>query len=428
MSLINQLSKNITELVITQITAKLLPAISEKYDISMDELMLLVEQKTSPKIIKALPKSSTSSVTSSTSVSRTVRTLNDKIAEAKSQNKLYNVSTGKMILDNPGNRRTYTVYDNIGIAGKKDDPKLLEAIKELDKTRSIPVHIQASNARKKAKQESNEYTNDSDNESESVMPKKPSDNDSDNEPDNEPDNDSDSDNEPESVMPKKPAPKKVVRKQSESDNEPESVMSKKPAPKKVVRKQSESDNEPESVMSKKPAPKKVVRKQSDSDNEPENVMPKKPAPKKVVKKQSESDNEPESVMPKKTAPKKVVKKPSDNDNDSDNDKSDGESIDNVKKISQMLEEEKGIVKYESNSKGVYMKTQYNNEFKSWIVPEKNYLVKKYMGKPFIYAKISGNSVVPLSKQDLEQCEKNKWSVNTEFFSKYKKNIDSDDED
>jgi len=134
-----QLTNSVAEHIMSQIKDKLLPVISEKYNIPMSELVSLVNNKVERnKKIVATPKSTSSHISD----------LQEKIATAQAQNKVFNISTARPLADMPSNRKKYKFFDELGIAGLVDDSKLTDALKLLGapSKKEIPVHVLASKA------------------------------------------------------------------------------------------------------------------------------------------------------------------------------------------------------------------------------------------------------------------------------------------
>lgn len=119
-TVLDQLHKEVHDYVNQLVLNKVLPAISQKWNIPLDQLKQFVasgaEQKST-----AIQKSSGGGSGE----------LTDKVAEAKSQSKYYNIATGKFINDTAPNRKKYTFYKDLAIAGLPDDEKTLRAVEQL---------------------------------------------------------------------------------------------------------------------------------------------------------------------------------------------------------------------------------------------------------------------------------------------------------
>jgi len=153
-TLMEQLTQEVSKYVISQITSKLLPAISEKYNIPIEKLMEIVNngiqqegEKPQPtEIIKALPKKSAQNNT------KELNNLQQKIQSAQAQGKVLNVESCRPLADSPSNRKKYKFFDELGIAGLAGSPKLKSALELFGAPpkREIPVHEQALKAKKRA--------------------------------------------------------------------------------------------------------------------------------------------------------------------------------------------------------------------------------------------------------------------------------------
>ena len=157
--MMDQLITDVTENVISQITSKLFPAIAERYDIPIDELLELVNTKNTKKTIRARPKSK--GVKPKLSISKATRDIQLKITGAQDQGKVLNVCSGRPLADSTANRKKYQFFDELGIAGITGDTKLTEALKLLGapSKKEIPVHRQAARARAKAAKNSESIDN-----------------------------------------------------------------------------------------------------------------------------------------------------------------------------------------------------------------------------------------------------------------------------
>jgi len=129
-SILEELTINITNSVISEITTKLLPLISDKYGIDLEELQkcvssVSVKQESSELVAK--PKVANKKVSKSVKYDELLA----KIEKIKAGGKVLNISTGKAILDSPQNRKKLTFNDKFGIAGNPDDEKFQSAIQLL---------------------------------------------------------------------------------------------------------------------------------------------------------------------------------------------------------------------------------------------------------------------------------------------------------
>ena len=368
-SMMDQLTTDVTENVISQITSKLLPAIAERYDIPLDELLELVNNKSTKKTtIKARPKRT--SVQETTPKSKATRDIQLKIKNAQEQDKVLNVCTGRPLADSTTNRKKYQFFDELGIAGIAGDTKLTEALKLLGASskKEVPVHRQAARARARATQQES----DSESETEILVPQNADDYLEDN-------SDIDSDNE----EPKSSAKKTPVKK-----SEPKKTPVKKSEPKKTPVKKSE------------PAKKTPVKKSE-------------PAKKTSVKK-----SEPKSSAKKPVKPvKRVIKKASEDGS---------EDIDTVVKLSNIIEEGNAEVdEMESDNdelvttvKGKQPQARYNSKIKQWWNPQTSFVFKRKGIKSFVVGKVEGgNHIVPLSAADLKECKKLGWATDTTILNK-----------
>jgi chemotaxis protein histidine kinase CheA len=128
-TIMEELTTGIMKIVINEVNTQLLPLISEKYSIPLEELIDFVNLMGQNKIV-AKPKASVTKKP----VSNNTQLL-DKINKAKEQNKIFNVSTGRPINDTPDNRKKYTFFTELGVAGLPNDEKLTNALKQLDFTK-----------------------------------------------------------------------------------------------------------------------------------------------------------------------------------------------------------------------------------------------------------------------------------------------------
>lgn len=122
-----QLHKDVHTYVEQLVLSKVLPAISAKWNIPMDQLTLVVKGQTA-----GVPTEKPTPTTKTTPKKNTGGgDLREKVADAKAQNKYYNVISGKLLNDTPANRKKYVFYKELGIAGIEGDPKTAKAMEML---------------------------------------------------------------------------------------------------------------------------------------------------------------------------------------------------------------------------------------------------------------------------------------------------------
>jgi hypothetical protein len=154
-----ELTLEVSKLILSNINDKILPIISQKYNIKLDELVELVSNinNTINEPIKATPIKATpikATPIKASSKQEKSSDLQEKINKCKEQNKVLNISTGRPLVDNTANRKKYKFYDELGIAGLEDDEKLKNSLKLLSSStleKIIPIHEQAEKAKKRAK-------------------------------------------------------------------------------------------------------------------------------------------------------------------------------------------------------------------------------------------------------------------------------------
>ena len=268
-SMIEQLTADFSKHVVEKIIENFIPAISKEFNIPKEKLIELINKQGS---IKATPKSTPKATPkSSTVVSDARKTLDEKIKTAVDQDKFYNVSTGRPIMDSPANRKKFKFYDDFSIAGTATDEKVTSALKLLGQQ---PVHEQTAKAKARGIKE----------------PEPESEPEEDPEPDEVPEEEyEDPEDEDEVSEPEEP-PKKTVTKAPAKTVENLKTVTKAPA--KTV----------ENLKTVTKAPAKTVEKPIESPK------PVAKAPAKTVEKPIES---PTTVTkaPVKTVEKTVTKPP-----------------------------------------------------------------------------------------------------------------------
>jgi hypothetical protein len=156
-SMMEKLTGDVSKIVISQIVNKLLPVISKKYNIPVNELVETVNSTDGKDTtIKATPNAKP------TSSKGGLTDLQKKIDNAVGQEKVFNISTGRPLADTPANRKKYKFFDDFHIAGTANDEKLTNALKMFGAPtkKEIPIHVQAANAKKRAQVD--DYMEDSD--------------------------------------------------------------------------------------------------------------------------------------------------------------------------------------------------------------------------------------------------------------------------
>ena len=452
-SMMQQLTNDVTENVISQITRKLLPAISDRYEIPIEDLLDLVNTKGAKKTtIKARPK--TTPVMKKAS-NNSAAGLQDKITAAQDQDKVLNVSSGRPLKDTPPNRKKYKFFDELGIAGLESDEKLTEALKLLGapSKKEVPVHRQAAKAKARA--------------AKMVKP----------EPDDDDDDDVEED-ESESVT-EIPAPKFTIKKAKAKTVAKPRI--KQPAEKTKVRvKQPEPDEDEEGedddnvedddeedvedddeedvedddeedvedddgedvddvdddddVEDEEDDEEDEEDVEDDDDDEEEVVVVKAKATKKrpepvkaktVAKKapvkrpapvkaktvaKKAPVKRPEPVKAKTVAKKAPVKRPEPVKAKTVTKKAPVKQRDNnVVKLSDIIEEKKDV---KPLVKGKQPQARYNSKIKEWWNPQTKFVLKRKGIKSFVIGKVKADEVVQLSKADLQRCKSLGWVTDT----------------
>ncbi len=370
--MMDQLTTDVTENVVSQITGKLLPAISDRYDIPLDELLELVNSKNTKKdIIKARPKKSTATTKKSpvekastpktkTTPNKALSELQEKISAAQKDGKILNTYSGRPLSDTTANRKKYKFFDELGIAGLAGNEKLTAALKLLGapSRKEMPVHRQAARAKARAKQHT------------------------------PPDEDEDDESESETEIPAPNVDEYLEEDSSSSEEEPD-------PPKKVVR----------SVVKKTSAKKRSLVKTKSSGTR--SVVKKTPAKKKSSEKRTV----------------KKVEEPSDELCTED----DIEDIDTVVKLSNLIDEGNAEIDSENNSdedelvslpeKGKQPQARYNPKIKQWWNPQTRFVLKRKGIKSFVIGKVERNEVIPLTGVDLKKCKKLGWETDTTVLNR-----------
>jgi hypothetical protein len=415
-TLIEELTMNITKIVMNQVNTHLLPLISEKYEIPLDELIEFVNSTSQEKIV-AKPKGPTKKPAAKNSGVK--NPLLEKIKAAQEQKKILNVSTGRPINDTADNRKKYKFYPELGIAGVSGDVKLINAVKDLaglENKQDIPVHKQAELAKKKpelTKSDSEEDNSDEYVRSWNALDEAQNPQSKDDKPQVklqkpvlqpikpqvkklqkpvEPD--SDDEDEDEDVKPQVKKLQKPV--DNEDEDEDEDV---KPQVKKL-QKPVDSDNEDEDEDEDVKPQVKKLQKPVDSDDEDEDedvkpqvkklqkpVQPVKPQVKKLQK-PVDSDDEDDDVKPQV----KKLQKPAEPDSDDD--------IENVVKLSNLMDEKKTTTPQ--------LKATFHPKLKIWWNSETGYTFNRQGNKCIINGKLVQGNVQPLDSSDYKKCEQNKW--------------------
>lgn len=170
-----QLTAEVSKHVISQITNKLLPVISEKYEIPVPELMELVNGPKGPNVVTPTPKVAATiratpkkSATPKASVPKELAEMRKKIVAAQAAGKVLNVCTGRPLADSPTNRKKYKFFDELGIAGLGGSEKLKNALALFGapSKRQVPVHEQAERAKQRANLTKSDDEDEDDEESE----------------------------------------------------------------------------------------------------------------------------------------------------------------------------------------------------------------------------------------------------------------------
>lgn len=118
-SIIDDLATNATLVFISQVRKTLLPAISVKYNIPIEELCLLVDNTQKDNLPNKI-------VAKKSSIN-----LADKILKSKANNKFYNITSGRDLVDNTANRKKYVFNDKLNIAASKDDVNFAPLVEKM---------------------------------------------------------------------------------------------------------------------------------------------------------------------------------------------------------------------------------------------------------------------------------------------------------
>ncbi len=319
MSTIETISSNIIKYVHQQVNQNLLPAISDKYNIPLEELIELsrsdvVNIKAVPKTPVKTPAPVPTEVKKPISRSRhmtekDVVMLFKKIEECREQNKFYNVTTGRPLVDSKSNRSKLKFFDKFNVAGQEGEDKLELALEVLEKKALEPLAPPAE-VKKEAPKAVIKAT------PKKVSPPPPPSAESEDEdqPQSDGDKEEGEDDKPESAPPSEDGVEEEDLQEEENNlpsgddvdeeaNTPEPEVPEEPETPKVVPKSEVK------VTSKKPAVStKAPEPEVPEENEPEPPkVPKKPVTVPVTPRKPPV-KEPEPEVPEETEPPKVVPK------------------------------------------------------------------------------------------------------------------------